>query len=167
MNSAPGRISCQRSSTAFTLVKKRWPPTSKRQPSLSTVREMPPTVSSASSTVHVFAWRASSDDDDVVGVCARLGIRAPGWVLGCLRVTGAGTVGVHGHKYAPGGGGTMDRRGRQPLRRLILPLLVLPRPGKARALTKLSGWRPLGLRFSGGPLSWASELGWRDRASGW
>jgi hypothetical protein len=36
-----------------TLVKKRWPPMSKRQPSRSTVRLMPPTTSSASSTVAV------------------------------------------------------------------------------------------------------------------
>src|ERR1700730_9277032 len=45
------RISCHSSETAGTFVKKRWPPMSKRQPSRSTVRLMPPTVVSASSTV--------------------------------------------------------------------------------------------------------------------
>src|SRR5215510_4023129 len=43
-------ISCQRSSTSFTLVKKRWPPRSKRYPSRTAVLAIPPTWSSASST---------------------------------------------------------------------------------------------------------------------
>src|SRR5205823_10617273 len=47
------RISNQRSSTGCTLVKKRWPPMSKRQPSRSAVRLIPPTTVSASSTVEV------------------------------------------------------------------------------------------------------------------
>ena len=50
MKSSSPRISCQNSSTGVTLVKKRCPPTSKRHPSRSTVREIPPTTSSASST---------------------------------------------------------------------------------------------------------------------
>src|SRR4051812_23912588 len=49
--SSSGRISCQRSSTGCTLVKNRWPPMSKRQPSRWAVREMPPTMSSASMIV--------------------------------------------------------------------------------------------------------------------
>jgi hypothetical protein len=53
MKSSSGRISCQKASTSFTLVKKRWPPMSKRQPSRSTVRLMPPTTESASRTVDV------------------------------------------------------------------------------------------------------------------
>src|SRR5215211_2366628 len=47
------RISNHRSSTGCTLVKKRWPPMSKRQPSRSAVRLIPPTTVSASSTVDV------------------------------------------------------------------------------------------------------------------
>ena len=48
-------ISCQRSSTSLTLVKKRWPPRSKRYlppgPSRTSVLAMPPTWSSASKTI--------------------------------------------------------------------------------------------------------------------
>ena len=77
------RISCQRSSTGLTLVKKRWPPMSKRQPSRSTVRLMPPTTSSASSTVRRDPGLgqlvgggepggAGADDDDVAD---RVGLR--------------------------------------------------------------------------------------------
>ena len=73
-----GRISCQSASTSGTLVKKRWPPMSKRQPSRSTVRLMPPTMSSASSDGGVDdagaaqlvgrrePRRAGTDDDDLV-----------------------------------------------------------------------------------------------------
>jgi len=50
-NSSAGRISCHGASTAGTLVKKRCPPMSKRQPSRSAVRLMPPTIASPSSTV--------------------------------------------------------------------------------------------------------------------
>src|ERR1019366_687821 len=46
--SSGGRISCQNSSTGLTLVKNRCPPMSKRQPSRSTVRLMPPTTLSCS-----------------------------------------------------------------------------------------------------------------------
>ena len=53
------RISNQRSSTGCTLVKKRWPPMSKRQPSRSTVRLIPPTTESASRTVLVWPSLAS------------------------------------------------------------------------------------------------------------
>src|SRR3954452_23845166 len=49
--SSSGRISCHSASTWGTLVKKRWPPMSKRHPSRSAVRLMPPTTLSASSTV--------------------------------------------------------------------------------------------------------------------
>ena len=45
------RISNHRSSTAVTLVKNRWPPMSKRQPSRTTVRLIPPTTSSDSRMV--------------------------------------------------------------------------------------------------------------------
>jgi hypothetical protein len=58
--SSSGRISCHSSSTAATFVKKRWPPMSKRQPSRSTVRLMPPTTVSDSSTVERMPRRASS-----------------------------------------------------------------------------------------------------------
>jgi hypothetical protein len=50
-NSSEPRISCHRSSTGFTFVKKRWPPMSKRQPSRSTVRLIPPTTESPSRIV--------------------------------------------------------------------------------------------------------------------
>src|SRR3954468_19599488 len=43
--------SCQRSSTSLDLVKKRWPPRSKRKPSRTSVFAMPPTWSSASNLV--------------------------------------------------------------------------------------------------------------------
>jgi hypothetical protein len=49
--SSSGSTSCQNASTSGTLVKKRCPPRSKRQPSRSTVRLMPPTLSLASTTV--------------------------------------------------------------------------------------------------------------------
>ena len=52
-NSSAPRISNQRSSTGVTLVKNRWPPMSKRHPSRSTVRLIPPTTESASRTVAV------------------------------------------------------------------------------------------------------------------
>ncbi len=51
MKSSSGRISCQSASTSGTLVKKRWPPMSNRQPSRTAVRLMPPTMASPSSTV--------------------------------------------------------------------------------------------------------------------
>src|ERR671916_2626736 len=58
--SAPGRISRHSAATLATLVKNRWPPMSNRQPSRSTVRLIPPTTSSASSTVTSTRARASS-----------------------------------------------------------------------------------------------------------
>src|SRR5918996_342348 len=58
-NSSCSRISCHRFSTGLTLVKNRWPPMSKRQPSRSTVRLMPPTTESASRTVLVCPALAS------------------------------------------------------------------------------------------------------------
>src|SRR3954447_18806988 len=45
------RMSNHRSLTGFTLVKNRWPPMSKRQPSRTAVRLIPPTTRSASSSV--------------------------------------------------------------------------------------------------------------------
>src|SRR5580704_7044207 len=48
--SSGDRTLCQKASTGLTLVKKRCPPKSKRHPSRSTVRLMPPTTESASST---------------------------------------------------------------------------------------------------------------------
>src|SRR5262245_61318454 len=50
-NSSGPRISNQRSLTGFTLVKKRWPPMSKRHPLRTAVRLIPPTTLSASRTV--------------------------------------------------------------------------------------------------------------------
>src|SRR3954447_608437 len=57
------RISNHRSSTGFTFVKNRWPPMSKRQPSRSAVRLMPPTTLSPSRTVEampdLLSWYAA------------------------------------------------------------------------------------------------------------
>ena len=58
--SSSGRISCQNASTRDTLVKNRCPPMSKRQPSRSTVRLIPPTTSSASKTRTGSPCRSSS-----------------------------------------------------------------------------------------------------------
>src|SRR5918998_6689046 len=60
MKSSSSRTSCQKSSTRLTLVKNLWPPMSKRHLSRCTVRLMPPTMSSASSTVEVTPALASS-----------------------------------------------------------------------------------------------------------
>src|SRR3954452_24322594 len=60
MKSSSGSTSCQNASTSFTLVKKRWPPMSNRQPSRSTVRLIPPTTESASRTVEVMPYRVTS-----------------------------------------------------------------------------------------------------------
>ncbi len=60
MKSSSSRISCQNASTSFTLVKKRWPPMSKRQPSRSTVRLIPPTTESDSRMVEVIPYRVTS-----------------------------------------------------------------------------------------------------------
>ena len=94
------------SSTGFTLVKKRWPPMSKRQPSRSTVRLMPPTTSSASRTVEVDpplaehvgrgeAGGAGADDDDVAG-------------LGAVLLVGGVRGGGRGHRV-PGSGSWQGR----------------------------------------------------------
>ena len=107
--SSSGRISCQRSSTACTLVKKRWPPMSNRQPSRSTVREIPPTVSPASRMVERNAvlvqlegrgepGGAGADDDDVVACGSVRGGFRGGRGFG-RRV---GPVIGHGFAYRPG-----------------------------------------------------------------
>src|SRR5215211_3421614 len=49
-SSSSPRTSCQRRSTSRLLVKKRWPPRSKRKPSRTSVRASPPTMWSASKT---------------------------------------------------------------------------------------------------------------------
>ena len=61
--SSEGSTWCQNSSTGRTLVKKRWPPMSNRQPSRSTVRLIPPTTVSSSTTTTgspaSASWRAA------------------------------------------------------------------------------------------------------------
>src|SRR3954447_16829873 len=83
------RISNQRSSTGCTLVKKRWPPMSKRQPSRSAVRLIPPTTVSASSTVEVtprlFSMYAAVRPAGPAPTITTLGAASP---LGALAVVG-------------------------------------------------------------------------------
>src|SRR5262249_15598489 len=83
------RTSCHSDSTGAILVKNRCPPISKRKPLYWAVREIPPTMSSPSSTVT--AWPSLARRYAAVrpaGPAPITTVRSPGWIRVTRRAAG-------------------------------------------------------------------------------